>query len=319
MDYKVELDVYSGPLDLLLHLVSRDELTIERIPVARIADQFVDYLENLSHIDIEVAGDFLVMAARLTEMKSRALLPQLPTDDEELDPDLLSEKSDLIQRLLEYRGFKEVSRWLRERYNRRRLLFNRGRFTPPEEGEEEEEEPLNLEGISVYDLFSAYIRIRQEVSLDKAVNLVYDDVPIEDHIELILERVEKEGLIRFSHLMPPTAGKLYIIGAFLALLELIRQHRVAVDQEEDFGTIRVQPKPPAPEEPPAEGTVPASPPPAESPEPVDSPSPEAESPAPAQAPGPENKVPPAPEESAGHSGPVDGPSSDSYDDPEASK
>jgi segregation and condensation protein A len=239
MDYKVELDMYSGPLDLLLHLVTRDELTIEKIPVARIADQFLAYLENLRHIDIEVAGDFLVMAARITEMKSRALLPMLTTEDEEMDSELLADESDLIQRLLEYRGFKDISRWLRGSMTSRSRIFPHGPF-PLLEEEKPEEEPLLPEGVTVWDLFSAFLRIRKEVMLDEIQTVVYDDVPIEDHIQEILERIQRDGWMSFSHILPPKAGRLYIVGAFLALLELIRQKRIRVEQEEDFDHIRIE-------------------------------------------------------------------------------
>ncbi len=268
MSYTVELDVYCGPLDLLLHLVGRDELTIEGIPVARVADQFVAYLEGLSIIDIEIAGDFLVMAARLTEMKSRALLPTPTSEDEGLDPELLAEESDLIQRLLEYRVYKEASRWLRRRKDRRALLYSRRIVSPFEEEEEEkedeEEETLLPDGVTIYDIFSSFLRISKEILLEDLKPVVYDDVPIEDHILHIVEHIRKKGLSAFSHVVPPTAGKLYLIGAFLALLELIRQNRVNAEQEEDFGDIRIEVKP----EPdaPGEGNGPEAPPPHPPPE-----------------------------------------------------
>ncbi|MHC4600389.1 MAG: segregation and condensation protein A [Planctomycetota bacterium] len=324
MSYKVELDVYSGPLDLLLHLIARDELTVERIPVARVADQFVKYLEGLTRIDIEVAGDFLVMAARLTEMKSRALLPQLTTEDEEIDPDLLSEESDLIQRLLEYRGFKDASRWLRSHRDYRALLYSRRAALPELETEDLEEEAVLPDSITVYDLLSAYHRLSREVMLDEVHTVVYDDVPIEEHIQILLDRIEKEEGLAFSYLMPPGANKLYVIGAFLALLELIRQKKILVEQEEDFGGISVERPAAAPPENGANGG-PGGPPPAVAPQPPTGeeapppPAPPLQRPAGAPAPAPEEGSGPGDgdAETEGTPGHVDDGARDAYDDPEA--
>jgi segregation and condensation protein A len=244
MDYKVELDVYCGPLDLLLHLVRREELTIETIPVARVADQFVRYLENLGNVDLDVAGDYLVMAARLTELKSKALLPVAPAEDEELSDDLLSDESDLIQRLLEYRVFKDLARLLRRMAEARAKLFPRSMF--PDVGDAAAEATIEdlLGNITALDLFSAFQRIGREILLEENRTVVYDEIPIEKHIERLLERMEKEGVLAFSRLLPPNALKAYIIGAFLALLELIKRKKVDILQEEDFGEIRIQAKPP---------------------------------------------------------------------------
>lgn len=244
MHYKVELDVYCGPLDLLLHLVRRDELTIEGIPVARIADQFVKYLESIARIDIELAGDYLVMAARLTEMKSRALIPRITTEDEDLDPDLLADQSDLIQRLLEYRSFKDLSRKLRDRFEVRKRRFTRSMF-PELPREDPKPEAADLEellaGVTITDLFSAFQRISKEVLLDDVRTVYYDDVPIERHVELVLERIQEKGAFAFSHILPEQARKEYIIGAFLALLELIKLRKIAIDQPDDFGEISIMP------------------------------------------------------------------------------
>jgi segregation and condensation protein A len=243
-DYKVELDVYCGPLDLLLHLVKREELTIETIPVARIADQFVRFLERLGSIDLDVAGDYIVMAARLTELKSKALLPVPPSEDEELSEDLLSDESDLIRKLLEYRVFKDLAKLLRRLAERRGRLFPRVLF--PDVGDASEEITLEdiLGNVTALDLFSAFQRIGREVLLEESRTVVYDEIPIERHILRVLERLEKEGALVFSHILPPNVRKGFIIGAFLALLELIKRKRIDIEQNEDFGSIRILPKPP---------------------------------------------------------------------------
>src|SRR5262245_52916591 len=141
MSYKVDLEVFAGPMDLLLHLIQQEEVEIHEIPIARICDQYLAYLKVLQSLDIEVTGDFLVMAATLMAIKARSLLPREEVDlDEELDP----EKNDLIKQLLEYKKFKSLSRELSTRAVERSLRFQvRG---------SEERAELPLEEVGLFDL-----------------------------------------------------------------------------------------------------------------------------------------------------------------------
>jgi segregation and condensation protein A len=233
-DYRIQLDTYSGPMDLLLYLTRREEVDIYDIPIARILEQYLAYVRLLEELDPELVGDFMVMAATLMEIKSRMLLPRnLPEEGE--GEDLLDPRADLVRQLLAYRSFREAAGELGKRAELHMSRFNRPRLDASGNGSE-----VDLEDVQIWDLLQAFNKLMSSVGVKPAVHEVkYDDTPITLHALDISDRLEREGpSLPFSSIFEGrTRGQM--IGLFLALLELIRQRRIRVEQSDRFGEIVV--------------------------------------------------------------------------------
>ena len=234
--YRVELEQFSGPMDLLLHLLHEDELDVEAVPVAQICDRFLVYLEDLDRIDIDAAGDFLVMASTLMRMKSRALLP---SEDQVLEDDDLDPRFELVRELIQYRRFKRVAEVLEERRELASRQFTRGMH--PERGERPDSEPAEviLDGAGVELLFVAFAKLLRETRAGRQYVVTVDDTSIETHIARVEALVPIGARLSFRSLVPQGATKAFLIGVFLALLELLKMGRVQVQQEGEFGPIEV--------------------------------------------------------------------------------
>lgn len=231
-DYKVQLDSYSGPLDLLLYLIRRDEIDVYDIPISRVLGQYLEYVKLLEELDPDTAGEFLVMAATLMEIKSRLLLPKPPPESSESDG-WLDPRADLVRQLLAYRSFRDAAEGLNQMAAVRSQRFAR---VPPELAGDEEQ--VDLEDLQIWDLMAVFNKLLAAVGRGRAEHeVVYDDTPITLHATDILDRLQREGLsVRFERIFEGrTRGEM--IGLFLALLELIRQDRVRVEQAEQFGPI----------------------------------------------------------------------------------
>ena len=230
-EYKVALEVYNGPLDLLLYLIRREEIDIYDIPIARITEQYLSYLELLEQLDPEVAGEFLVLAATLMEIKSRTRLPTPPP--EETDEDIADPRLELVRQLLEYKKFKDAARFLEHAGGEQAERHARSPALPPKPSDE-----VSLEELDIWDLFDAFNRLLVQTGQREGVHHVgVDDTPIALHIEDILDSIQRgDGSQQFEKIF---AGrdKAEMIGLFLALLELIRQGRVRASQDRPFGTI----------------------------------------------------------------------------------
>ncbi len=254
MSYKVDLEIYNGPMDLLLYLIRREEVDIREIPISRIADQYIAYLDVLKGLDIELAGDFVVMAATLLELKSRALLPR-PTEPEEgeEDTDLEDPRETLIRQLIEYRRFKDAALMLDERGREMARRFPRqfDEALLKELGAEEDAAPSDfLKGVEVWDLISAFSQVVRNLGYSQPREVIYDDTPVEEAAEELLKRIEQEKSLLFSQLFVKGAGVGRLITTFLAILELVRQRRIGAEQEEDFSDVRLFLRDPSKEEPP---------------------------------------------------------------------
>jgi len=242
MTYKVELEVYNGPMDLLLYLIKREEVDIREVPLAKIADQYLAYLDLLKALDIELAGDFIVMAATLLEIKSRSLLPRPPAEveegEEEEDP-----RETLIRQLIEYRRFKEAAGLLDDRGREMARRFARQvdeRLLEELVGETGEIPAHELlEGVEVWDLFTAFSEIVRTLGYTRPREIIYDDTPVEQAVEDLLARLQAEKSVLFVQLFDRTQGMGYLITMFLAILELMRQRLVGVEQAADFQEIRL--------------------------------------------------------------------------------
>ena len=232
-DYRVALDVYSGPLDLLLFLIRREEVDIYDIPIATVTKQYVEYIDVLELVDPEIVSEFLVLAATLIEIKSRTLLPTPPA--EEGDEELVDPRSELVRQLLEYKKFKDAAHRLEDDAEQRAMRFTRKPSAPPSPSEE-----LELDNLQVWDLFEAFRRLLEQTGQAERVHRVgVDDTPIALHAADIADALSRaDDKLQFETLF---AGRdrPEMIGLFLALLELIRQHRVSVRQDIAFGPIYV--------------------------------------------------------------------------------
>lgn len=231
-----KLPRFEGPLDLLLHLIKRDEIDIYDIPIAHITKQYLETLELMRALDLEVAGEFLVMAATLMRIKAKMLLP-IPRSDEEEDEG--DPREELVQRLLEYRLYKEASETLKTQEGERRGLFERG-LVPSED----EVGPLPLAPATLFDLLEALNRVlarRPERVVYEVRTEAYD---IEDKMSFIARTVSEEGQLRFSSLMARARARMEIVVSFMALLELIKMGQIVVVQEANFAEILILPRQP---------------------------------------------------------------------------
>ena len=230
-----KLPRFEGPLDLLLHLIKRDEIDIHDIPIAHITKQYLQYLELMRMLDLDVAGEFLVMAATLMRIKAKMLLPLPSTqeDEDEGDP-----REELVQRLIEYRLYKEASEGMQVREGLRRSLHERG--TVPTE---DDAGPLPLAPANLFDLLAAL----QRVMARKPERVVYEveteGWDIEDKMSLIARTAAELGEIKFSELMREARARMEIIVSFMALLELIKLGKVIVVQDANFSDILILPRP----------------------------------------------------------------------------
>lgn len=228
--YRVHLDVFTGPLDLLLYLIRRDEIDIQDIPIAHVTDQYLQHIHVLEQIDPDGISDFLVMAATLVEMKSRALLPSPPIEsmDDEDDP-----RAPLVRQLLEYKRFKDAARQLGSAADERQRRYVRGPAELPKDLQ-----GVELEEAEVWDLLRAFGKVMSSVGRGPASHDVqYDDTPIELYAAEIVAILEREGPQTFQELFDDQPNRSQVVGRFLAILELIRNHRLRAEQEKVFGTI----------------------------------------------------------------------------------
>lgn len=236
-DYKVKLEIFEGPLDLLLYLIKRDELDIYEISLERITRQYLEYLQAFKELNIDVAGEFVVMAANLIYLKSRSLLPvdqQPPEEDvEEDDP-----RWDLIRQLIEYKKFKEAAAQLQVRQLEQEGMFVRQPngidFTPTA--------PLRLGEVGIFQLINAFQAVIKRIEARENLREIFGEhYTVSDKIEWILQRVGDGVPLRFSELFASMASRVEIVVTFLALLELIRLHQVRATQPDPFAEIEIAP------------------------------------------------------------------------------
>jgi len=226
MDYKVKIEQFEGPLDLLLYLIKKDEINIYDIPIAKITQQYLDYIRVLELLNLELAGEFLVMASTLMRIKARMLLPSQGGEiEEEDDP-----RRELIQQLLEYQKFKEAAGRLETMEYQRRLLFVR---PDTQDGESviEVEYTYNL-----FDLIAAFKKVLEKVQV-RYLEIRPEEISLEDKIELLKTRIDSASVLSFEDLFEPGATRMDLIVTFLALLEILRLGFAVVRQTRSFGEI----------------------------------------------------------------------------------
>lgn len=231
MNYNIKLDIFEGPLDLLLHLIKKNEVDIYDIPISVITEQYLEYIELLKEMNLNLAGEFLLMAATLVHIKSRMLLPvpELAGEEEEgEDP-----REELIRRLIEYQRYKEASEELAGRIRLGRDVFLRGHV--PEQGMLKEERPLT---VSIFALVESLKDILKKAPDDSVMELSVERFSVADKINYILDTLGHAESVTFKGLFDEQATRGEIIVTFLALLELVKLLLVKIHQTDD-GTIRV--------------------------------------------------------------------------------
>ena len=235
VDYRVNLEIFAGPLDLLLYLVRKEEVDIYDIPLARITDQYLQYLEMLKQLDMDLAGDFLVMAATLMEIKSAMLLPR--ADPEQMESEVAGDpRAELIRQLLEYKRFKDAANLLdaaaerhQERQARPANLIDK--LVPDAEPE------IDMDQVSIWDLLEAFDTICKATGTSTYNGHIHDDTPIDLYQIEVLHRLQTEGPLTFERLFDGKPNRLVMVGVFLGILELIRGKLIWAEQGENTAAI----------------------------------------------------------------------------------
>jgi segregation and condensation protein A len=236
--YRVNLDIFAGPLDLLLYLVRKDEVDIYDIPIARITGQYINYIEMLNGLDIDLAGDFLVMAATLMQIKSAMLLPKADPESALLDgqDDLADPRAELIRQLLEYKKFKDAANLLNAAADEQKERFSRP-GTIVERLKPDAEPEVDIEQVSVWDLLDAFDSIMKATGTAPDISHITDDTPIDLYQIEILHRLQTEGPTSFERIFESKNNRVVMVGLFLALLELIREKLIWAEQPESSAAI----------------------------------------------------------------------------------
>lgn len=237
-EYKVKFEVFEGPLDLLLYLIKKEEVDIYEVNLTTLATQFIEYIDMMREFDLEVAGEFLVMASTLMYIKSRELLPvdqqvAVEGEEDEADP-----RWELIRQLVEYKKFKDAAAQLQTLEARQENVFPR----IPGKLEFENSSPTPKPGVSIFDLLNAVNVVLQRFQKrEGAAREIFEDKwTVSEKIEFVLKTIAERGSVKFSELFESAANRSEVICTFLALLELIRLKQLACAQAEDFGEIEIR-------------------------------------------------------------------------------
>jgi segregation and condensation protein A len=241
-EYRVNLDIYNGPLDLLLYLIRRDEVDIYDIPIARITAQYVEYIDLLKTIDLDAAGEFMVMAATLMEIKSVLLLPSPETTEGE-SPDAADPRLTLVHQLLEYKKYKDLAHDLDDSAAAQATQYPRSQADLVKLHDEmRHQQEYDLEGLQIWDLFDAFQRLMKATLAGRRIHeVIQDDTPIDVYEADILDRSQHEQPLMFEAVFAGRTSRSEMVGLFLAMLELIRMKLVRVEQEQALGPIYIFP------------------------------------------------------------------------------
>lgn len=245
MHYNVKIDAFEGPLDLLLHLINRLEIDIYDIPVAKITEQYLLYIHTMKELQLDLASEYLVMAATLLAIKSKMLLPK---HEESIDEEFSFEveedpRDELVERLIEYRKFKEAATDLKHLETERGLMFTKPPSDLSDFSNEVKVEKSELD-VSLYDMLGALQKLLRRKKLQRPLStkITRQEIPIEQRmVEIINELRKSKGRKSFFELFP-SLEKEYIVVTFLAVLELMKRSEITVEQESNFSEIFVMGK-----------------------------------------------------------------------------
>jgi len=235
MDYKLKLDIFEGPLDLLLYLIKKNDIEITDIPISQITEQYLKYIDLMKMLDLDIVGDFLVMAATLMHIKSKMLLPPDPCDEEEIEED---PRDELVRRLMEYKKFKEVADALKDKETRRKDYFSR------EFDEEAKKQIINdaketYFEASLFDLINAFSDALNKLPEEIIHSIITEEYTVEQKIHDILHSVINDSNVSLKSLFTRAKSKMEMVVTFLAVLELIRLKEIQAVQEKVFEDIKL--------------------------------------------------------------------------------
>jgi len=232
--YKIKLNTFEGPLDLLLFFIRRDELDIYYIPISQITKEFNDYLHLLGQLDLEIAGDFLLMAATLMQIKVRMLLPKEKDDKgDEIDP-----RADLVNALIEYKRYKEMSEEFSFLEANQRKISYRGNYDFDEKENQPELDVL-LKNISIFDLIKAFQNAIKEKPKEIFHEVEKMNVTIDEQIEFIMNRIREFGRVNFINLVKGINEKIRVVVTFIAMLELIKMGEIGLRESPNFNDFEI--------------------------------------------------------------------------------
>lgn len=235
MAYNIKLDVFEGPLDLLLHLIKENQVDIYDIPIATVTEQYLEYLKVMQSLNLDVAGEFLVMAATLTYIKSKMLLPKPEKAPDEEDADAGQDpREELVAKLIEYKKYKEAALKLRERELAQTQIFTRipNAKDIPRDGD------LLLE-VSVFELLNSFRKILERLGGDSKYSLTLEEMSVTDKLNEIMGRLDDVDSLTFDSLFEKARGRMEVVATFLALLELIRLKLARAHQARVGGEILI--------------------------------------------------------------------------------
>ncbi|NOS70453.1 MAG: segregation/condensation protein A [Verrucomicrobia bacterium] len=236
-EYKVKFEVFEGPLDLLLYLIKKEEVDIYEVNLTRLATQFIEYIEMMREFDLEIAGEFLVMASTLMYIKSRELLPVDQRAETEEEEDGADPRWELIRQLVEYKKFKDVAAKLQTLEARQEGVYPR----LPIKLEFENDKPAIKQDLSIFDLLNAVNAVLKRFEKrDNPREIFEDKWTVSEKIEFIVRTMETRGSVRFSELFEDAMSRSEVVCTFLALLELIRLKQLVCAQSADFGEIEIK-------------------------------------------------------------------------------
>lgn len=235
MNYKLKLDVFEGPLDLLLYLIKKNDIDICDIPITKITEQYLEYIDMMKMMDLDVIGDFLVMAATLMQIKSRMLLPPDPgqPEEEEFDP-----RDELVKRLQEYKMFKEIAEKLKEKESSRQDLFGRSMDEDLAREIKDDAKEVYFEA-SLFDLINAFTSAIRKFKEETVYQVNKEEFTVEQKIHEILHLLLEKENIMLTELFGKAGSKVEVIVTFMSILELIRLREILVMQKRVFGDIEV--------------------------------------------------------------------------------
>ena len=233
MSTRVQLDIFEGPLDLLLHLIKKNEVSITDIPIAAITEQYLATIEVMQSLNLDMAGEFLVMAATLVHIKSRMLLPA-GDDGADEDEDGEDPREELVRRLLEYQRFKDAAEQLGQREILARDVFVRS-------GTPTEDLPVpNLREVSVFELLTALRRVLERLPKDNVHEVTLDKITVREKMTLLLDTLRAQSRVLFDSLFAEVKTRMEVVVTFLAMLELVKARAIRVFQDELGGPIQIE-------------------------------------------------------------------------------
>lgn len=238
--YRVQLNNFEGPLDLLLFFIKRDELDIYDIPISYITSQFLEYIHVLEELDLDVASEFILMASMLMSIKARMMLPREDSEDDELDES--DPRYELVQRLLEYKRYKEMSEKMADMDDETRKKYMRG--YPEADNVEQQATGEALQDVTMFDLIAAFKKVLQDIERKNIVHHVEKvSTTVEEQAEFVLNRLQEHGRQTFMEVCATLKNKIYVVVTFLAVLEMIKEQQINLFLEEDPTKFHIDLKP----------------------------------------------------------------------------